>query len=270
MHDCLRSCSEFYVKRLRFVVNRTIGKHRLLFLILGVAVLTVASLPFLLSASCHTHPQTPAERKALESLRTMTRNDVLPSEEVVAGIENQFPRTKVAALARMLRARIKLNARDFAGAASLLDFSIIRDQTSVYDYALSIRGNALEQVGKDGEARAIYQELIHDFPTSLRARDAALRSAALLMKSNEAAAVPLLLKDLTQSDDAAALLAVAKASEQTSDSTRALASYRRIYFFAPGSTESTEASTSITRLGSTTSPASPEEAITRANRLFEC
>src|ERR1043165_9733213 len=66
-----------------FVLNHPIGKHRLLFVILGVAVLTVASLPFLLSASCRTHPQTPAERKALESLRTMTRNDVLPSEDEI-------------------------------------------------------------------------------------------------------------------------------------------------------------------------------------------
>lgn len=250
-------------------MNRNIGKHRLLFVILGVAVLTVASLPFLLSASCRTHSQTPAERKALESMRTMTRNDVLPSEDVVAGLENQFPRTKVAALARMLRARIKLNARDFTGAASMLDSAVIREQTSVYDYALSMRGNALEQLGKDTEARAFYQELLHDYPTSLRARDAALRSAALLMKSNEAAAVPLLLKDFTQADDAGALLAVAKAYEQTSDTTKALASYRRIYFFAPASSESTEAAGSITRLGSTASPATAEEAIARANRLFD-
>jgi soluble lytic murein transglycosylase len=250
-------------------VNHSIGKHRLIIVILGVAVLTVASLPFLLSASCRTHQQTPAEQKALESMRAMTRNDVLPSEDVVAGIENQFPRTKVAALARMLRARIKLNARDFAGAAEMLDSSVIRSQTSVYDYALSVRGNALEQLGKDAEARAIYQELIHDYPTSLRAPDATLRAAALLMKSSEAAAVPLLLKDLAQSDDAAALLSTAKAYEQTGDTTKALANYRRIYFFAPAASESTEAASSITRLGSTGSPASPEEAITRANRLFD-
>jgi hypothetical protein len=35
-------------------------------------------------------------------------------------------------------------------------------------------------------------------PTSLRARDAALRVADLMMKSGDAAAVPLLLKDLAQ------------------------------------------------------------------------
>ncbi|HSB27013.1 MAG TPA: tetratricopeptide repeat protein, partial [Pyrinomonadaceae bacterium] len=151
-------------------MNRTIGKHRLLLIILGVAVISVASLPYLLTASCRTHSQTPAEQKALDSMRTMTRNDVLPAEEVVAGIENQFPRTKTAGLARLLRARIKLNAKDFAGAAAFLDSSVIRDQTSLYDYALSMRGSALEQLGKDAEARAIYQQILQAYPTSLRAR----------------------------------------------------------------------------------------------------
>ena len=249
-------------------------KHRLLFILIGVVVVGLASLPYLMSASCVTRPQTLAEQKALDSLRSMTRNDVLPSEDVVTGIENQFPRTKAAALARILRARIKLNARDFAGAASLLDAKIISDHTSVADYALFMRADALQQAGKTQEARAVYQQLIQEHPSSLRAREAALRAADLLMKNGEAAAVPLLLRDLAQADDAAALLASAKAYEQTSDRTRALAAYRRLYFFAPDADEAAEAATAITRLESTTrresttSPATVEEAITRADRLY--
>ena len=244
------------------------AKHRLLFVFVGVALLAAASLPFLMSASCLTRPQTLGEQKALDSLRNMTRNDVLPAEDAVAAIENQFPRTKAAALARVLRARIKMNARDFAGAASMLDSRMISEHTSVADYALSMRASALEQAGKTQEARAVYQELMQQFPSSLRARDAALKSAELLMKAGDTAAVPLLLKDLIQANDPGALLAAAKAYEQTSDSNRALASYRRLYFFAPDSAESAEAATAITRLSSTTSPASVEEAITRADRLY--
>lgn len=250
------------------MISSTVAKHRLLLIFIGVALVAVASLPFILSASCVTRPQTLAEQKALESLRSMTRNDVLPSEDVVAGIENQFPRTKTAALARMLRARIKLKAGDAAGAASLLDTKLIAQQTSVGDYALSLRGSALEQAGKTQEARAVYQELMQSYPTSLRARDAALRAADLLVKAGQTSAVPLLLKDFAASNDPAALLASAKAYEQTSDQTRALAAYRRLYFFAPESAESAEAVTAIARLGSTTSPATTEEAITRADRLY--
>src|SRR5829696_3608100 len=244
------------------------AKHRLLLIFIGVALVAVASLPFVLSASCVTRPQTLAEQKALESLRSMTRNDVLPSEDVVAGIENQFPRTKTAALARILRARIKLKAGDAAGAASLLDTRLIAEQTSLADYALSLRGSALEQAGKTQEARAVYQELMQSHPTSLRARDAALRAADLMTKSGATAAVPLLLRDFASSDDPAALLFTAKAYEQSGNQSRALAAYRRLYFFAPESAESVEAATAITRLGSTVSPATVEEAITRAERLY--
>ena len=244
------------------------AKHRLLLIFAGVALLAVASLPFLMRGSCMTRPQALGDQKALDSLRSMTRNDVLPSEDVVAAIEKQFPHTKTAALARILRARIKLNAKDFAGAATLLDNKLISEQTSIADHALFMRADALEQAGKTQEARAIFQQLIQEHPASLRARDAALRVADLMMKSGDGAAVPLLLKDLAQADDAAALLATAKAYEQSSDRDRALASYRRLYFFAPASTESAEAATAIVKLGSTASPATIEEAITRADRLY--
>ena len=244
------------------------AKHRLVLVFIGVALVAVASLPFLMSASCLTRPQTAGEQQALDSLRSMTRNGVLPAENVVADIENKFPRTKAAALARILRARIKLEARDFTGAASLLDTSVIRDQTSIADYALFMRANAFEQAGKTPEARAVYQQLIQQHPSSLRAREASLRVADLMMKSGDGAAVPLHLKDLAEAGDAAALLATAKAYEQTSDQNRALASYRRLYFVAPASDQSAEAATAITRLGSTASPASVEEAITRADRLY--
>ena len=244
------------------------AKHRLLLIFVGVALLAVCSLPFLMSASCLTRPQTLGEQKALDTLRAMTRNDVLPAEDAVAGIENQFPRTKAAALARILRARIKLNAHDFAGAATLLDSRLIGEQTSLADYALFMRAGALEQAGRTQEARAVYQQLLQEYPASLRARDAALRVAGLMMNGSDAAAVPLLLKDFIQVDDAATLLVAAKAYEQSSDQNRALATYRRLYFFAPESTESAEAATAIARLGSTTSPATTEEAITRADRLY--
>jgi len=245
-----------------------VAKHRLLLIFVGVALLAVCSLPFLMSASCLTRPQTLGEQKALDTLRAMTRNDVLPAEDAVAGIENQFPRTKAAALARILRARIKLNAHDFAGAATLLDSRLIGEQTSLADYALFMRAGALEQAGRTQEARAVYQQLLQEYPASLRARDAALRVAGLMMNGSDAAAVPLLLKDFIQVDDAATLLVAAKAYEQSSDQNRALATYRRLYFFAPESTESAEAATAIARLGSTTSPATTEEAITRADRLY--
>jgi soluble lytic murein transglycosylase len=248
---------------------RKLLSHRFLLILLGLVVVVGASLPAFMTASCLTRPQTAAELKALENLRAMTRGGVLPSEDVATRIETEFPRTKAAALARMVRARIRLNAKDFAGAASLLDASVIRDHSTLGDYALFMRGGALEQAGKTAEARIAYEKLLDDYPTSIRARESSLRVANIMMLSGAAAAVPTQLKDLAAKDDAAALLLTAKAYEQTGDATRALAAYRRLYFFVPASSESSEAGAAIARLGAMTSPATADEAIARADKLAD-
>ena len=245
-------------------------QHRITFIIIGLVIVIGASLAPFLSASCDTRQrQSEGEAAALDQLRNMTRNDVLPAEDVVARFENDYPNTKLAALARMVRARIKLKAGDAGGAASLLDSSLIRTRTALSDAALFMRAGALEQAGRNVEARAAYEQLAREYPSSTRAREATLRAAQMLMQEGQAATVPLLLKNLSDRADAAALLLTAKAYEQSSDSTRALAAYRRLYFYAPASTESAEAQSAITRLNSTLAPATDEEAITRANKLYE-
>jgi peptidoglycan lytic transglycosylase len=248
---------------------KKLGKYRLTLILVGLAIIVGASLPAFMTASCLTRQQTPAEIKALENLRAMTRGGVLPSEDVVARIESDFPRTKAAALARIARARIRINAKDFAGAATLLDSTVIRDHSALGDYALFMRAGALEQAGRLPEARVVYEQLLNDYPASLRATEATLQDANILMRSGTASAVPLLLKDLFARDNPTALLLTAHAQEQSSDSTRALVSYRRLYFYAPASTESQEAATAISRLGSTPSAATVAEAVARANKLYE-
>jgi soluble lytic murein transglycosylase len=243
-------------------------KHRFAFIAAGLITAVGAIAPLFLIAGCRTLQQTPQELQARESLRAMTRGGVLPAEDALARIESDFPKTTAGALAKVVHARIKLNARDFAGAVSLLDSSAIRDYTVIGDYAQSMRAGALEQANRHAEARVAYEQLARNYPNSARARDAMLHDAQLFMQDGQAAAIPVALKQLASKDDAAALLLTAKAYEQTGNSTSALASYRRIYFFAPASAEASEAATAITRLGSTMAPANAEEASARAEKLF--
>ena len=49
---------------------------------------------------------------------------------------------------------------------------------------------------------------------------------------------------------------------------RAVAAYRRLYFYAPASAQSANASAALTRLGSASAPANANEAITRADSLY--
>src|SRR5438876_3550461 len=181
----------------------TFRKHQLAFIIMSLSVVVAALVPLFLIAGCHTLQQTPQELKARETLRAMTRGGVLPAEDAVARIESDFPKTTAGSLAKIVHARIKLNAKEFAGAAALLDSSAIRDYTVIGDYALWIRADALFQANRRVEARAAYEQLARDYPNSLQARDAMLHAAQLMIEDGQAAALPVALKQLAGKDDAA-------------------------------------------------------------------
>lgn len=243
-------------------------KHRFAIIVAGLFVVVGVTAPLFLIGGCHTLQQSTQEVQARETLRSMTRGGVLPAEVAVARIESDFPSTTAGALANIVHARIKINAKDFAGAASLLDTKTIGAYTVIGDYAVWLKASALEQANRHAEARAAYEQLARDYPHSLRTRDAMLRNAQILLQDGEAAAVPVALRQLAVTDDATALLLRARSYEQTGDPTRALAAYRRIYFYAPASAEAAEATTSITRLNSTTAAANADEALARAEKLF--
>ena len=246
----------------------TLHKHRFAFVLMSLSTIFIALAPLFLVASCTSLQQTPQEIQARETLRSMTRGGVLPSEDAVTRIEKNFPNTTAGALARIVHARIRLKANDYAGAASLLDSRAFADYTTIGDYALVMRANTLELLSRHAEARAAYEEAAREYPTSLKAREAMLHDAQLLIDAEQAAAVPLVLRPLIGKDDAAALLLTANAFEKTGDSSRALANYRRVFFFAPASIEAGQAAAAIPRLGGSLSAANKDEAIARAEKLF--
>ena len=257
----------------------TLTKHRFAFLFMSLSTIFVVIAPLFLIASCRPLQQTPQELQARQTLRSMTRGGVMPSEEVVAKIEKDFPSTTAGSLARIVHARIKLNARDYAGAASLLDSSSIAQYTVIGDYALWMKAGALEQAGRRVEARAAYEKLARDFPSSLKAREAMVHDAQMLIQDGQAAAVPAILDAFRKTDPSLNAIIIytsepaldlirAKAYEQTGDPTHAIESYRRVYFFAPASAEAAEASSAIARLGASTAAANAGEANARAMGLF--
>ena len=246
----------------------TFRKHRIAFLLMSLSTIFVALAPLFLVASCRPLQQTPQELKARETLRAMTRGGVLPAEDAVARIEKEFPNTTAGALARIVHARIRLKANDFAGAASLLDGKVFRDYTVIPDYALWMRGSTLEFMNRGAEARAAYEQLAREYPNSLRAREGLLHVAQMLTSGGQASAVPAALKQLTDKDDGTALLLAGKAYEQAGNSASAVANYRRLYFFAPAATEAAEAATALSRLNSSTSSANVAEGLARADKLY--
>jgi soluble lytic murein transglycosylase len=235
---------------------------------LCAALLAASALP-LTVASCRTQTTRADEPAAFERLRMLTRGGTLPAEQALAQLAADYAGTRTGALAQLTRARVRYEAHDFAAVASLLNSEEFAKQTKIGDYALWLRADALEKLGRRAESRAALEQLARDYPDSLRARVALIHSAQLLAQDNQQSAIPAELKKLADADDADALLLTAKAYEQAGDGLRALAAYRRLYFRAPVSmTNDAEALAAFARLGSTQAPASADEAATRAEKLF--
>jgi soluble lytic murein transglycosylase len=248
-------------------LRRQHPRRRRTFAVVSALVSSCAALLPLSSASCSSAQPRPTPPQVVERLRALAHSDNnrLPPEASVLAVENENPDTTAAALARLLRARIKLAANDFNGAASLLDSKVFRQLTSVADCALLLRADALAKANRRPEARAAYEQLARDFPASPRARDAVLRDAEVALQNNEAAAVPALVKKLADADDPDALLLTAVAYSTQGKREDMERSFRRIFFYAPASAAAAESF----KPGAPYQPADAGEASARADKLYE-
>lgn len=207
------------------------------------------------------------EEQALAQLREMTRDGKLPPENVVANIEARFANKRTGALAKLLHARIKFENGDFGGAASLLNSDVFRKRTNIADHALWLRGRALQSAGDHNGTMKVLDELLHDFPDSVRTRDAKLLWATSAITAGRAVEVPPMLVELSEKNDADALLLTAKAFEAQNAQPEAIRYYRRTYFFAAGTAAAKEAEAKLTAMQQPLTPQDADEQIKRAEQL---
>lgn len=210
-----------------------------------------------------------SEEQALRSLRAVTSSGKLPPEDMVAGIENRFSRTRTGALARLLRARIRFENKDYAGAAELLNSDMFRQRTKLADHALWLRGRALQEAGDHQAAANVFAELLEKYPESIRYTPARIRWANSATLSGRADNVPGALRDLTDRNNADAMLAAAKAYEAQGNQAEALNFYRQVYFWGAGSAAAIEAEAKLTSLGQPITPQSANEMAVRAGNFYD-
>ena len=133
---------------------------------LNNVVSSIAVLVAVLTVACSAQQ---TEQQALDSLRAMTRDGKLPAESAVAPIESRFAGRKTGALAKLLRARIRFESGDYAGAAAMLNATDIANLTKLGDHALWLRGQALQKSGNHAGAMQAFEKLAEDHPDSIRA-----------------------------------------------------------------------------------------------------
>lgn len=222
-------------------------------------------LSILLTVGCSAQQ---TEEQALASLRQMTSSGKLPPENVVADIGSRFAGKRTGALAKLLHARIRFENKDFAGAAAILNSDIFRKKTTVADYALWLRAKSLQNAGDHAQATRVAEELLRDFPDSIRTRDARLMWATSAIATGRGGEVPGFLTDLIEKNDADALLATAKSFDARGEQPPAVAYYRRVYFHAPGTAAAKEAEMRLTTLAEPLTPQNAAEQAARADKLL--
>lgn len=247
----------FYKKSIHF------NFYSILFVTVFAALLTL--VPFTSSCSAFVTEMTGDD--ALKVLRDLTKGGKLPAESIVSDIERRYANTKTGALAKLLRARIRFESNDFAGAAQILNSDIFKQKTELGDYALWLRGRALQSAGNHAEAMQVFELTAKEFPTSLRANESKLLWANSALQSGQAARIPTFLKDLNEKRNADSLLLTAKAYEQQGDQPNAIKFYRQVYFYGAGTNAAKEAEAKLTFLSQPLIPQTAEEITARAETL---
>jgi soluble lytic murein transglycosylase len=208
------------------------------------------------------------EDQALATIRQSVRDGRTLSEDYIAGVESRFSGKRTGLLAKLLRAKIKFDNRDFAGAAALLNTDEFRLKTKVPDHAAWLRGQALQESGNHPAAMQVFESLITQYPDSLHVTGSRLKWAGSAIRVGQAARVPAWLAELSAARNAEADLLIAQAYDAQGNATEALRYYRRVYFYGAGTDSAKKAEATLVLLSQPLAPQSADEASQRADLLL--
>lgn len=213
---------------------------------------------------------TPNDAAMRELRQLLARTDGKPSTADLASFETSRGGTKAATLARVLRGYIAYEAKDWAAAAAALDARDIEERTALGDYAALWRGRALVEMKRYADAENVLDEVHEKFPDSLLARDASLEAGKAAMHAGDPGEALENLEPLVESGDGEGLVMAADIHAQRGDSARAATLYRYAYYYDPASPAASTAHAALKQMNADPegSPASEEELLTRANKLF--
>ena len=191
------------------------------------------------------------------------------SEAELQNVESTMAGTESAGLARLLRGYLRLQARDYATAASLLSDPSVARLTALGDYAAYFRAQALQQSGRSEDAEREFRQLAQNFPTSLLAREALLQSANLAMTRGDYQAAADTVAQLAEKDDGAALKLRADCLEKLGRSNEAVLTLRKLFFDAPQSPEADKLGDRLAALGGSTAAGDVSMLRRRADKLYD-
>ncbi len=218
--------------------------------------------------------QFPAQAQSATAAHTALRIAVAANNEAaLQRVEAEYANSEEAALAKLLRGYLRLQAKDYAQAIPLLSDPALASKTELGDYALYHRAQALQDSGNAPQAQQTFRQLAQKFPTSLLARTAALQAAGgAFLKADYAMALAVLNEAQVLApaiaNDGTALKLKADAFEKLGRTGEAINALRQIFFNAPQSVEAGQVTARLTALGGSTAPVNADQLRQRADKLF--
>ncbi len=191
------------------------------------------------------------------------------SEAELQKVESAMAGTESAGLARLLRGYLRLQARDYATAITLLGDSSIQRLTGLGDYAAYFRAQALQQAGRAEDAEREFRMLAQSQPTSLMAREATLQAANLAMTRGDYQMAAETVELLAEKDDGAALKLRADCLEKLGRTNEAVLTLRKLFFDAPQSPEADKIGDRLAALGGSTAAGDVSMLRRRADKLYD-
>ncbi len=228
--------------------------------------LTFILLIFLVVSFQMPRDRAAAQGRAAAQLHTAVSAN---SESELQKVESAFAGTEMAALARLLRGYLRLQTKDYATAANVLNDANIARLTALGDYAAYYRGQALQEAGQSEEAEREFRRLAQNYPTSLLARTAILQAAGSAMNRGAYQMAVDNLAVLAEQNDGTALKLRADGLEKLGRTNETILTLRKLYFDAPQSPEAEKVGQRITELGGSTAAGDVSQLRRRADKLYE-
>jgi soluble lytic murein transglycosylase len=207
-----------------------------------------------------------------QDLRARLKSAAAASSDVeLQKIESAAPRSEEAALAKLLRGYLRLQAKDYNGALLALEEAVIMRQSKLGDYALYYRAQALQGANRMEEAEQAYVRVANTYPTSNLARTAVLQAAGSAMGRGAFQSVVRYVEKHAAANDGTALKLKADALEKMGKPEEAAAAWRKMYFDAPQAPEASDVSNKLTALGAApaVTGATAQMMRARADKLYQ-
>ncbi|MBL8206859.1 MAG: transglycosylase SLT domain-containing protein [Blastocatellia bacterium] len=207
-----------------------------------------------------------------QDLRVRLKSASVASSEIeLQKIESASPRSEEAALAKLLRGYLRLQAKDYNAALLALDETVIMRQSKLGDYALYYRAQALQGANRIEEAEQAYARVANTYPSSNLARTSVLQAAGSAMGRGAYQAVISYVEKQAAANDGTALKLKANALEKMGKLEDAAAVWRKMYFEAPQSPEAGDVSNKLTALGAApaVTGATAQMMRARADKLYQ-